>query len=356
MILFFFISFFISALLIPFIIRFSRKYGFYDKVNSRKIHSGNIPRLGGLAVVFSFIVTEIIFGLFYSTPVADRIYNVSLIFAGILIFFMGLTDDFHPLRAGIKLIIQCVAALITIVCGYSFDSILGFYVPPFIGNVFTFLWIVFVINSYNLIDGLDGLCGGLSFLTLGALYIIFARSASSAAALCLVLCGSIAGFLLYNKPPAKIFLGDGGSQFLGFFVAVCPLFSSTVNYEYNKVLIMLTLCAIPMTDTLAAVWRRTREHRSVFSPDMGHIHHKLVNIGFTKQAALLFLLSMQALICISVGLAMYLQVFNGTILIVVTYAFVLLFFSVLHYINRAVNRQNKGTLFGKQSGDEDTIK
>jgi len=258
---------------------------------------------------------------------------------GFLIFLMGVLDDFLNLKARLKLLIQCVAAFMVVSCGYRFKQIIFIDVPPLVGQIFTFFWIIAVINSFNLIDGIDWLCSGISFLTLSTLYIVFARSAVDYSAICLILSCATLGFMFYNKPPAKIFLGDGGSQFLGYFVAVCPLFYSTWNYEYNKFLIMLVLVSIPLTDTIAAVWRRAREHRSFFSPDKSHVHHKLMNIGLSKRGAVFVLLGIQTLICLSVGLAMYLQAFNGTVLLILSFCFVLLIFSTLHYINRAVNRR-----------------
>ena len=342
MVLLAWLAFFISAVLIPITIIICKQYKIYDKINSRKIHSGNIPRLGGLAVVISFTICAAMYEFSFSHD--KGVISFPVIIGGLIIFMMGIIDDFHSLRARLKLFFQCTVALIIVLSGYRFKQIFSFTVPVLFAQIITFCWIVGIVNAFNLIDGLDALCGGLSFLILATLYIIFARSAQDAAAICLILCGSIAGFLLYNKPPAKIFLGDGGSQFLGFVVAVCPLFYSTVNYEYNKVLIMIVLVSIPMTDTIAAVWRRTREHRSFFSPDRAHIHHKLINIGFSKVSAVVFLLGLQLLVCLSVCLAMYLQTFKGTILLCVTYAFILMFFSILHYINRKVNMNGTGLL------------
>lgn len=338
-----FLSLLISAILIPLIIKVCSKYNLYDKINVRKIHTGDIPRLGGVAVVLSFTMV-ISFSMHYLSDIADARGTLPLVVGGFIIFLMGVIDDFHSLRARTKLFFQCVAAFIIVFSGYRFKQLFSFSVPTLPAQIFTFFWIVCIINAFNLIDGLDALCGGLSILIMGTLYLIYARSASSAATVCIVLCGSIAGFLFFNKPPAKIFLGDGGSQFLGFVVAVCPLFYSTTNYEYNKVLIMLNLVSIPMTDTIAAIWRRTREHRFFFTPDSAHIHHKLLNIGFSKKSAVVFLLGTQFLICVSVCFAMYLQTLKGTILLCITYAFVLLSFSVLHYINRNINLNGNGRL------------
>ena len=333
-------AFIISLGLIPLIFIFCKKFNVYDSINARKIHTGKVPRLGGVAIFISFSISFFVYIFTFST--SHMLFPVFMWIGAFMIFVMGVLDDFINLRARLKFLIQCTAAFIVVSGGYRFKQILFIQVPPLVGQIFTFFWIVGVINAFNLIDGLDWLCSGISFLIFATLHIVFARSAVDYSAICLILSCSIAGFMVYNKPPAKIFLGDGGSQFLGYFAAVCPLFYSTLNYEYNKFLIMLVLASIPLTDTIAAIWRRTREHRSIFSPDKAHVHHKLMNIGLSKKGALGVLLGIQVLICLSVGLAMYLKTFEGTVLLLLSFAFILLIFSTLHYINRAVNcRINK---------------
>ena len=343
-----FLAFLISVSLIPVIIKVCARLKLYDSIDARKIHSGNIPRLGGVAVFLSFAVAMVVYNLFFST---EKGFGIEIVFGGFLIFGMGLADDVFDLGAKLKLLIQCVTAFIIVFSGYHFKQILFFKIPPFFAGVITFLWIVGVTNAFNLIDGLDCLCGGIALMVLMTLYAIFGRSALNAAACSLMLSGAIAGFLLYNRPPAKIFLGDSGSQFLGFVVAVCPLFDSTSNYEYNKVLIMFLLMSIPVTDIIAAIWRRKREHRSFFTPDRFHVHHKLLNIGFSKVAVLMLLLSLQAIICVSVCFSMYLKLFRGTMLLFVVYCFVILFFAFLHYANRAVTLKNIEMM--KKKGDND---
>ena len=150
-------------------------------------------------------------------------------------------------------------------------------------------------------------------------------------------------------------MGDNGSQFMGFMIAAVPLYYSTDNFEYNKFLIMLVLVAVPMMDTIAAIWRRLRDRRSILSPDRAHLHHKLLNLGYTKKQAMYMLLLIQFMLCVGVYLAMYLSRSKGAILLIVVYTFMAFFFSVIQFTNRAVltmKRRSESTdVSGKPEND-----
>ncbi len=330
------LSLLLSASIIPVVIFFCRKYGIYDTPNQRKIHTGNIPRLGSLGFVPAFVISVILYFSFFTKYSLG--YVLPIVIAGFIIFLFGVIDDFLNLRAKFKLFVQMIAAFIIVSSGYRFTRICDWILPLWISYLLTFCWIIGVVNSFNLIDGLDGLCGGLSFLVIGTLGIIFYRSAQSTSAICFIMCAAILGFLIYNKPRAVIFMGDGGSQFLGFMVAALPLYQSSDNYEYNKFLIMVLLASIPLLDTIAAIWRRTREHRSFFTPDRAHLHHKLMNIGYSTAQILFILLSLQLLLCIISCIAMYFQNFHGAILLCIGLIIISAFFCIIHFTNRAVNR------------------
>ena len=336
------LSFFLSTLFVFLAIRLCNKYNIYDKESKRKIHSGNIPRLGGVGFVPAFFISALVY---IALPGSGTYGNVlPLIIAGVLIFIFGFIDDVADLRARFKLLIQIIAALILTLNGYRFKQICFIILPVWLQYMLTFCWILGIINAFNLIDGLDGLCGGISFFIVCTLGIILYRSARQPAAISFIMAASIGGFLVFNRPPAKVFMGDGGSQFLGFMIAALPLYKSTTNFEYNKFLLMCVVVSIPLLDTVAAMWRRTREHRSLLSSDSAHIHHKLINIGYTKGQALFLLLSLQVLLCVTAGFAMYLQEFKGAVLLFVAFLFMLLFFSMIHFTNRAVNRARRGKL------------
>lgn len=343
------LAFLISVSVIPVIIRICNRYKLYDPVNARKIHSGNIPRLGGVGVITAFLITSVIYSVgLKCLPVAQVL---PLLIAGLLIWGFGFADDILDLPARLKFLVQLIASCIVVLNGFRFHQIFGLMLPLWISIPFSVCWMVGIINAYNLIDGLDGLCGGLSFLTILTLGVIFYAVNDASAALCFFMAAAILGFLVYNWPPAKIFMGDSGSQFMGFMIAAAPLYISTDNFEYNKFLIMLVLVAIPMMDTIAAIWRRLRDHRPIMSPDRAHLHHKLLNLGYTRKQAMIMLLLMQGMLCIAVCLAMYLSRSKGALLLMVVYAFMTFFFSVIHFTNRAVLGQQRSEEAGQSDKD-----
>ncbi len=338
MILFIGLSFILSLISMPLIIKFCKRYSLYDSHNARKIHSGDIPRIGGVGIAFSFLVSAILY-LVFSDGVRD-FSSVPVLVAGFIIFLFGLLDDILELPAVAKLMVQLVAVSIVTFSGYRFTQICGWRIPTVLSFVLTFGWILGVINAYNLIDGLDGLCGSLSFsgfVTLGILYML---AGSGEAGLCFILAASVLGFLCFNWPPAKLFMGDDGSQFLGFMIAVAPLYTTAPALEYNKFLIMILLTSFPVFDTIAAIWRRLRDRKPVMSPDRSHLHHKLLNMGYTKKTALYLIVFIQILICGVAVLSFYFKGKKGALLLAEAIVFMVIFFSVIHYTNRAVIKKN----------------
>ena len=212
----------------------------------------------------------------------------------------------------------------------------------------TFFWTIGVINAFNLIDGVDALCGSIStliLLTLGFLY--FKASQLDIAGICFILAVAVIGFLLYNKPKAKIFMGDGGSQFLGFMVAAIPLFPFNKSFDYNRILVAFILASIPILDTIAAIWRRKREGRSFFTADRAHLHHKLMNMGYSTKALLAILLLLQVGMCAFVIIGLWCGPTKGFYILIGALCVVTAFFVVIHYTHRAVLRKQQNIITGK---------
>ena len=339
------LSFILSVISLPIIIKICHKLGLYDKIDARKVHTGKIPRLGGLAIFGPFFVSS---GLYYHFNEDIMVRTVlPLLIAGMIVYSFGLIDDLFDLKAIIKLIGQVVATSIVVLNGFCFSQVFGFTLPKVLSVILTFGWVLGLINAYNLIDGLDGLCGMLSITVIITLGVCFLMSGNIESSLCFILSASILGFLIFNFPPAKTFMGDNGAPFLGFMIAILPLYSSSNSFEYNKVLMMIVLAAFPIFDTIAAIWRRLREHRSIMSPDKSHLHHKLMNMGYSGKQVLFIMTLLQLLICATVVLSLYLGFRKGTALLLETLAFVTIFFSVIHFANRAVlskhNSDNSST-------------
>ncbi len=324
----------ISIVSMPIIIHFCRKFSLYDYQNARKIHSGNIPRLGGIGIFLSFMISTIAFIAIYKVDNFNKI--LPIIIAATIVFLFALLDDIFTLPALAKLIVQLIAVSIVVFNGFRFKQIFSWELPVPVSLILSFGWILGVINAYNLIDGLDGLCGSFSITTVITLGVLYSLTGNKEATLCFILAASIFGFLCFNWPPAKLFMGDAGSQFLGFMIAVVPLFISDRVFEYNKFLIMIVITAFPVFDTIAAIWRRIRDKKPIMSADRSHLHHKLLNMGYSKKSALYLLCFLQVLLCGSVVISYFLGAMRGMALLLESTAFVTLFFSFVHYTNRAV--------------------
>lgn len=343
-----FISLCISIITGYFVIKFCHKHRLYDTINNRKVHTGNIPRLGGIAIIISNSLSYILY-----SAISNKIIPLNFIFlisAGFIIFIFGILDDLIELKAKTKLVIQIIAALIVVFAGFRFTQFFNFSLEQnlftkVLSSIITVFWIVGLVNAYNLIDGIDGLCGSITFITCITYGFIFYGSSLDITEFSFILSAAILGFLFYNWPPAKTFMGDNGSQSLGFFVAVIALYNERtlpdrmITFEFNKILIVLNLAALPIIDTIAAIWRRLREHRPIMSPDKAHIHHKLMNIGFNRKQILFILLGIQTLVCGVVYFSTYLRPLNAMAVLITSLAFMAAFFSFIHFANRAAVRK-----------------
>ena len=335
--LFILLSIVLSLISMPIIIHFCNKHNLYDYQDARKVHTGNISRLGGVGITFAFTISAALYLIFNAQ--LSTMKSLPILIAALIIFGFGLLDDILTLPAIVKFIVQLAASALVTFNGYRFTQIFGWVLPVPISYILTFGWIVGVINAYNLIDGLDGLCGSLSFSAVVTLGVLYSLSSNMEAGLCFILGGAIFGFLCFNWPPAKLFMGDDGSQFLGFMVATIPLYSSSDIFEYNKFLIMIILTAFPVFDTIAAIWRRLRDKRPIMSPDKFHLHHKLLNMGYTKRQVLRLIVFIQILLCTMVILSFFIGKLKGTAMLLEGFIFMIIFFSVIHYTNRAINRK-----------------
>lgn len=324
----------ISIISMPLIILFCKKFSLYDYQNARKIHSGNIPRLGGVGIFLAFIISSFVYIIITKEENLSKM--LPIIIAGAIVFTFALLDDLLTLPALAKLIVQLIAVSVVVFNGFRFKQIFSWVLPTPISLILTFCWILGVINAYNLIDGLDGLCGSFSISTIITLGILYTLTGNPESIFCFILAASVFGFLCFNWPPAKLFMGDAGSQFLGFMISVFPLFDSSNIFEHNKLLIMIVITAFPVFDTIAAIWRRLRDKKPIMSPDRSHLHHKLLNMGYSKKSALYLLCFLQTLLCVSVVISYFLGAMRGMALLIESTAFVILFFSFVHYTNRAI--------------------
>jgi UDP-GlcNAc:undecaprenyl-phosphate GlcNAc-1-phosphate transferase len=332
-----------SVIAVALMIRLSHKRSWYDHINERKIHTGDIPRLGGIGFALVFIIVAL-FICFFAGKVESPLRFLPCLAGVIITVAYGVWDDFRPLSPRNKVLIQFAAALCVLIPGYVFRRLTyfeGFGLFSdlgWLGYPITFLWLVGLPNAINLIDGVDGLAGGLSALialSLGVVFFLYAGT-PSAALFCVSLVGVMLGFLVFNAPiaRAKIFMGDGGSQFLGFTLALLPLLEEQETVAALPLPYAAALLAIPIFDTTAAVWRRLRDGRRIDSPDRAHIHHKLMNLGFHARGVDAMLYGLQIVLGVLVFISIRLPGRLSLIVLGIAYAAALVFFCVAHFLNR----------------------
>ena len=296
--LIFFISVSISYLLTPLMRTIALKKGILSKPGRRMVHSRPIPYLGGLAIYFSFFTALLL--VFYTEEHfrADLLGRMpALALGGTLIMILGLLDDIKDIKPIFKLLGQIIAALVLFYFGFRIDILTNLFsgqetgLPLLLSMVFTVLWTIGLINALNLIDGLDGLAAGITVIVCGSLFFIAAFLNNYLAMLLYaILAGSILGFLRYNFHPAKIFMGDAGSMFLGFMLAAISLIRSQYKSATAVVLLIpLTTLAIPVYDTLVTVLRRILRRAPVFGADKKHLHHRLLTTGLRQETIVWFM-------------------------------------------------------------------
>jgi UDP-GlcNAc:undecaprenyl-phosphate GlcNAc-1-phosphate transferase len=334
----------LSAAMVYLIIKAAHRFSWYDHIDERKVHTGQIPRLGGVAFIPAYLIVIIILTLtgIWKEQVTGSF--VLVLAAMVFIVVFGIWDDFKPLRARYKALVQFVAAILVVAAGYRFTALglpwgttqlnLGFW-----GHILSVIWIVGIINALNLIDGIDGLAGGLSAIILVSYALIYSYFGDTqTVTLCLLLVAAIGGFLIFNAPfpRAKIFMGDTGSQFLGFFIALVPLLGSPHGRGAAGVGLPFAaaLTLIPIFDTFAAMWRRIRDGRSIYTPDREHTHHKLINLGLSSLQIDAVLYTVQALIGLQIVLAETALTGYRYVLLVGAYLLGIAFFTVLHYVHQ----------------------
>lgn len=289
------IAFMVSYILTPYMARVGKKQNMIDMPSHRKIHEEAIPNLGGIVIFFGFLLS-----LLFVVQIEGQIK--ALLIGGVIILLLGVVDDIVDLSPKHKFIIQMVPALIVIT--YNSDLINSFIVNQL--KIFDLLgyllypilifWIVGVTNAINLIDGLDGLACGISLIALVTFLILGLRQNLEALSLIsIALAGSILAFLKFNFYPAKIFLGDSGSTFAGFMLASIGALWVLNSGNTFFILIPIIILALPIVDTLFAIWRRYRGHYPIFQADKGHLHHRILTRGIAHKNVVFILWGISAI-------------------------------------------------------------
>lgn len=300
----------ISFIVAPIFIKLSYKFGFVDYPNHRKQHSKPMPFSGGISIFVSFVITLII-----ARPI--EVEYMPIILGGGLIVLIGIIDDKYDLKPSIKFIGQLVVITIPVMFGIVIDTINPFGITVDFGVFaipFTYLWIAVIINAINLIDGLDGLASGVTIIALSSIAVIgILQNNIFVMMISVILIGSTLGVLYYNFYPAKLFLGDNGSMFLGYVLGVLSILGFK-NITFFSILFPIIILGVPFIDIIFAAVRRYREGVSLTRADRGHLHHKLQYLGFTHRQSVILLYFMAALFAIA-SVILYLSTITGAVLI-----------------------------------------
>lgn len=268
----------------PIIKVLAKKVGAMDiPKDERRMHKIPIPRMGGLAIFLGFMVSVLIFG-----KMNREIQGILL--GAVIIVILGVMDDILTLHALPKFIVQIFAAVVVVLHGCRIEHFMGFVLPEWLSYPVSVIWIVAITNAVNFIDGLDGLAAGVSAISAGAMLIIALilvpdTTAMASAILLAAIVGACVGFIPYNFNPATIFMGDTGSTFLGFMLASISIFGLFKTYAVISFAVPFLVLGLPIFDICFAVIRRVSKGQSPMHADRGHVHHRLIDMGFSQKQA-----------------------------------------------------------------------
>ena len=285
-----------SILVTPVAIRLAPKIGAVDiPLDNRRMHTKTMPRFGGLAI-FAGSTTAMLIFLKFDPRV------VTIVMGGALIYILGVIDDIKHLSAKVKFLGQTFVALIMYVNGIRIEFLTNFLgegnsqLGDVLCFIITMVWIVGITNTVNLIDGLDGLAAGTAAIaSLCIDYTAYIHGTYLAAGAMLALAGATLGFLPYNFYPAKIFMGDGGSLYLGFMLATLSVLGTVKSATLVTMIIPVLVLGVPIFDTFFAIFRRFVNKRPIMEADKGHLHHRLMKLGYGQRRATLMLYGITAI-------------------------------------------------------------
>lgn len=295
----------VALLVTPGVIWFAAKTGAMDKPNARKVHKKPIPRIGGIGIWIAFMIGMLVVSFFTEIPEDQEFELIGLMVSGTLIVLIGVIDDYTNLPAKVKLAGQIIAACVLVI---GFGVRVDFVTDPFGDYIYlewlaipaTLFWIVGITNTVNLIDGLDGLAAGVSAIAAVTICVVaLQQDILFIAVVTACLAGAAVGFLYYNFNPARIFMGDSGSMFLGFILAGVSIIGAVKSAATIALIVPILALGLPILDTSFAIVRRYRGGVPIFKPDKGHLHHRLLDLGFTQRQAVLLMYTISAVLGLS---------------------------------------------------------
>lgn len=308
----FIISFLLVAILLPILMKLSTKIGFTDKPTKRKKHKKVTPLCGGLAMFIGF------FALYYFVEKENGYQSIWIFISSLLILIIGLVDDFYKSKGKEfpifpRLIIQILAAVLVFNAGVAFkgftNPFTGQYVVlgTFLQFVLSITWMFGVTTVINWSDGMDGLAGGISLVSSTTFFIAaIILGQVYSASISIILAGSICGFLIYNKYPAKVFMGDSGANFLGFILSIIALDGAFKQATVLSLLLPILALAVPIFDNLFVIFKRFNEGKPVYQADRSQMHFRLEEKGLTKPQIVNFIVGISIVCaCLSIILLFY---------------------------------------------------
>jgi UDP-GlcNAc:undecaprenyl-phosphate GlcNAc-1-phosphate transferase len=293
----------ITTVLIPLLVRWAGPLGFLDMPGARKVHATPVPRVGGIAMVIAILVALVLWGT--PTPVMYAF----LLSVGLLLIF-GVWDDRKNLSAGVKFLGQALASGTMMVWGGLSVATVTLTermpLPPWLAVPLTFLFLMGCTNAFNLADGLDGLAGGMAVLCLcGIALLAYTVGNGTIGIAAAVIVGALIGFLRFNTHPARVFMGDGGSQVLGFCAAALAVLLTQQPGVPLSTALPLLLLGMPIIDTLMVMTERIMANQSPFKADRRHVHHRLLALGFEHWEAVALLYLLQGALLVSAWFLRY---------------------------------------------------
>ncbi|MCF8008515.1 MAG: undecaprenyl/decaprenyl-phosphate alpha-N-acetylglucosaminyl 1-phosphate transferase [Halanaerobiales bacterium] len=311
-IIIFLISLIVSYLLTPLVKKLAARVNGYDYPSDRRINKIPIPNTGGIAIFIAFMISYFFFN-------DHTLSSYGIMFGASFIFLLGLIDDIFEISPLIKLLGQIGAASILIYYGIQ----INFITNPFGGMVYlgyfsipiTILWVVGIINTVNLIDGLDGLAAGISIIATFTLFSVALQEYRLIPAiLAVALAGSLIGFLKYNFYPAEIFMGDSGSMFTGYILAAISITGALKSAAAVTIVVPILALGVPIFDTIFAIVRRIYNNKPIGKADRGHIHHRLLDLGWSHKQAVIIVYGGSILLGATAMVINGLNIKNGMIL------------------------------------------
>jgi len=317
---------------------FAHRVGAMDvPKDARRVHTHPIPRLGGLAIFIGFVLSV---AFFADITVQFR----GILLGAVIIVAVGVVDDIMSLPALLKFVIQIIAALVAVFHGVVIDIFSNPFVFStaqyinlrFLSIPVTVIWIVAITNSVNLIDGLDGLAVGVSTISSVAMLIIaYMVSDHNVAVVLAALTGACLGFLPYNFNPAKIFMGDTGALLLGYVLSTVSILGLFKFYAVVSFAVPFLVLALPLLDTSLAFFRRLIKGQNPMSPDRGHVHHRLLDMGLTQKQAVAVLFTVSALL----GLAAVIMTTNSKLRVLILVISIVVAAAMVVFIYRGRKKQ-----------------